>query len=109
VRVNTGVLQDTLVVPERAVSQLQGQNQVGVVASDGRVQIRNVKLGRLFDHAYLVESGLSVGEHVIIEGLQNVQPGAKVKVQEQPPSPQASTATPPKSGGTAAAEAGPGE
>lgn len=107
VRVHTGGLVDTLLVPERAVSQLQGQNQVGVIGSDGRVQIRNVKLGRQIDHSYVVDGGLSPGERVIVEGLQNVQPGAKVQVQEQPPA-QAQAGAP-KSGATAVAEESPGE
>lgn len=105
VRVHTGGLEDTLLVPERAVSQLQGQNQVGVIGPDGRVQIRTVKLGRNIDHSYVVESGLARGERVIVEGLQNVQPGAKVRVQEQPPAPQAKAGSTPASGGNA----GPGE
>ncbi|MCU1283404.1 MAG: efflux system, rane fusion protein CmeA [bacterium] len=84
VRVHSSAQADALLLPERAVQELQGQNQVGVIAPDGRVQIRTVKLGRLIDHSYVVESGLSPGERVIVDGLQNVQPGAKVSVQEQP-------------------------
>jgi RND family efflux transporter MFP subunit len=101
IRVHSGAQADVLVVPERAVQELQGQHQVGVIAPDGRVQIRSVKLGRLTDHAYIVESGLSPGERVIVDGLQNAQPGAKVNaVEETPPPPVAS----PDAGATAAAE-----
>jgi membrane fusion protein (multidrug efflux system) len=99
VRVRTGVQRDVVVVPERAVSELQGQHQVGVISADGRAQIRSVKLGWQFDHAYVVESGLSAGERVIVEGLQNVQPGAKVTAQEEP-----TPAATPDGGATAAAE-----
>lgn len=84
VRVHSGAQADVLVVPERAVQELQGQNQVGVIAPDGRVLIRTVKLGRIVDHSYVVESGLNPGERVIVDGLQNVQPGAKVNAQEEP-------------------------
>jgi membrane fusion protein (multidrug efflux system) len=98
--VRTGIKRDVVVVPERAVQELQGQHQVGVIATDGRVQIRSVKLGWQTDHSYVVESGLVAGERVIVEGLQNVQPGAKVNAQEEPPAP----AVIPDGGATAAAE-----
>jgi membrane fusion protein (multidrug efflux system) len=100
VRVRTGIKHDVVVVPERAVQELQGQHQVGVIATDGRVQIRSVKLGWQTDHAYVVDSGLAAGERVIVEGLQNVQPGAKVNAQEEPPPP----AVIPDGGATAAAD-----
>jgi membrane fusion protein, multidrug efflux system len=100
IRMHSGAQADALVVPERAVQELQGQHQVGVIAPDGRAQIRSVKLGRLTDHSYVVESGLTVGERVIIDGLQNVQPGAKVNAQEAPPPAPAI----PDGGATAAAE-----
>jgi RND family efflux transporter MFP subunit len=100
VRVRTGIARDVVVVPERAVQELQGQHQVGVIATDGRVQIRSVKLGWRTDHSYIVESGLAAGERVIVEGLQNVQPGAKVNAQDAPPAP----AVIPDGGASAAAE-----
>jgi membrane fusion protein (multidrug efflux system) len=89
VRMHSGAQENVLVVPERAVQALQGQHQVGVVGPDGRVQIRAIKIGQLIDHAYIVESGLLRGERIIVEGLQNVQPGAKVTVQEEAPPPRA--------------------
>ena len=95
VRVRTGTQMDAVVVPERAVSELQGQRQVGVVGPDGRAQIRTVKLGQPIDHGFVVTSGLAAGERVIVEGLQNVQPGAKVNVQEMPPPAQARTSSAP--------------
>ena len=95
VRVSTGTQMDAVVVPERAVSELQGQHQVGVVGPDGRAQIRTVKLGQSIDHGYVVANGLAAGERVIVEGLQNVQPGAKVNVQEMAPPAQARTSSAP--------------
>ncbi len=101
VRVHSGGQADALLVPERAVQELQGQHQVGVIGPDGRVQIRTVKLGRLVDHSYVVESGLKPRERVIVDGLQNAQPGAKVTVEEA--SPTQAGATLPDAGATAAA------
>ncbi|MCA1662834.1 MAG: efflux RND transporter periplasmic adaptor subunit [Myxococcales bacterium] len=75
----------TVVVPEIAVQQLQGQSRVAVVDATNHVEIRTVRLGRIVDHAYLVESGLRAGERVVVEGMQNVQPGIEVQVQAAAP------------------------
>lgn len=96
VRVRSGLQIDALLVPVRAVQELQGRHQVGVIAADGRVQIRTVELGRQIDHSYVVEHGLQKGERIIVEGLQNVQPGAKVTVQQAEPTPPAQAAAEPQ-------------
>jgi membrane fusion protein, multidrug efflux system len=70
------------VVPERAVSQLQGRYQVALVDDDKRVHVRQIEVGPLQNHEYPVESGLQPGERVIVEGLQNAVPGARVNVQQ---------------------------
>ena len=90
VRVRSGEERDMVLVPERAVQDLQGRHMVGVLGPDGRVQIRAVELGRQLDHSYVVEKGLARGDKVIVEGMQNVQPGAKPTVQEETPPAQAS-------------------
>jgi membrane fusion protein (multidrug efflux system) len=75
---------DTLVIPEIAVQQLQGEARVSIVDDEGRVQTRTVKLGRLANHEYVVNSGLQRGERVVVAGAQNVQPGMKVDAQQEP-------------------------
>ncbi|HZS42400.1 MAG TPA: efflux RND transporter periplasmic adaptor subunit [Polyangia bacterium] len=85
VRIHAGVSHDVPVVPERAVTELQGQYQVAVVDEQQRVQLRTVKVGAPTDHAYVVESGLRPGERVIVEGQQNILPGAKVSASEIQP------------------------
>ena len=70
------------VVPERAVSQLQGQYQVTVIDSQQRAQIRRIDVGLLVDHLYAVDKGLRPGELVVVEGQQNILPGAKVNVEQ---------------------------
>jgi membrane fusion protein (multidrug efflux system) len=72
----------TPVVPERAVSQLQGQYQVTVIDDQQRAQIRRIDVGALVDHVYAVDKGLRLGELVVVEGQQNILPGAKVNVQQ---------------------------
>lgn len=89
VRLHAGSNRDVPVVPEQAVSQLQGQYQVAVVDAQRRVQLRRIQVGQQFDHSYVVENGLRAGELVVVEGQQNIQPGVTVEVREQAP-PEAS-------------------
>jgi membrane fusion protein (multidrug efflux system) len=69
------------VVPERAVSQLQGQYQVTIIDDQQRAQIRRINVGSLVEHVYAVDNGLRPGELVVVEGQQNIIPGAKVNVE----------------------------
>jgi membrane fusion protein (multidrug efflux system) len=86
VRVHRGAQSGVLVVPERALQELQGRHQVAVIDDQQRVQMRTIELGQRIDHAYVVQAGLHAGERVVVDGLQNALPGAKVKVvQEAPP------------------------
>ena len=64
-----------LLVPQRAVSELQGLYQVAVVGPDNKISIRTVKLGERSGSMWVVEDGLNAGEVVVAEGTQKVQPG----------------------------------
>ncbi len=75
----------TVMLPEMAVQQIQGQTRVAVVDAQNRVDVRVAKLGRLMNHDYLVLDGLRAGERVIVEGQQNVQPGMQVQPQPWTP------------------------
>ena len=68
-----------LLVPQRAVQDLQGQFQVGVVGPDDTVEIRPVKVGPRVGSLWVIAEGLKPGERVIVAGLQNVRAGAVVK------------------------------
>jgi membrane fusion protein, multidrug efflux system len=72
------LLKDALLIPQQAVSELQGIYQVGVVGSDDKVTIQTVKLGPLFGDMWVVESGLQPGDKVIVDGLQRVRTGVTV-------------------------------
>jgi membrane fusion protein (multidrug efflux system) len=78
VRAVTELLKDALLIPQQAVSELQGIYQVGVVGSDDKVTIQTVKLGPLFGDMWVVESGLQPGDKVIVDGLQRVRTGVTV-------------------------------
>jgi membrane fusion protein (multidrug efflux system) len=74
-----------LLVPQRAVSELQGSNLVGVVKPDGTAELRPVVTGPRFGHLWVIEKGLEPGDQVVVEGLQFVRPGAKVNAKPAPP------------------------
>jgi membrane fusion protein (multidrug efflux system) len=84
VHVHAGTNIATALVPERAVTELQGQYQVAVVDDEQRVQLRTIKVGTPIDHSYPIVSGLRPGERVVVEGHQNILPGAKVTVAAAP-------------------------
>src|SRR5277367_3010776 len=69
---------DALLVPQRAVSELQGGYQVATVDGDNKVSIRTVKVGDRVDNQWVIADGLKPGERVIAEGIQKVRPGMQV-------------------------------
>ena len=69
---------DALVVPQRAVSELQGNYQVAVVDKENKVSIRPVKVGDTSGSEWVIAEGLKAGERVIAEGVQKVRPGMVV-------------------------------
>ena len=85
-RVRTAIQmqKDALLVPQRAVIDLQGTHQVAVVESDNKVRIQSVDLGATFGNDWLVRSGLKPGERVVAEGLQKVRQGLQVNPKPFP-------------------------
>ena len=78
VRAVTATKDSALLVPQRAVSQLQGGYQVAVVGNDNKIEIRAIKLGDHSGPMWIVEDGLKPGESVVVEGIQRVRPGVVV-------------------------------
>src|SRR3981081_2171533 len=78
IRAATSIRQGALLVPQRAVSDLQGSYQVAVVDQENKVNIVSVKVGEQVGSMWVVEDGLKPGDHVIAEGVQKVRPGAQV-------------------------------
>jgi membrane fusion protein (multidrug efflux system) len=72
---------NALVIPQQAVSQLQGNNQVAVVNPDGKAEIRAIKVGETYQGMIVVTEGLKAGEKVIVEGFQRVRQGIPVSVK----------------------------
>ena len=74
IRVQPGAL----LVPQRAVSELQGGYQVAVVDADNKVNIRTVAVGDRVGNQWVIAQGLNQGERIVAEGIQKVRPGARV-------------------------------
>ncbi|MBK9090811.1 MAG: efflux RND transporter periplasmic adaptor subunit [Holophagales bacterium] len=71
-------LKGAVCVPQKAVAELQGVQQVVVVGADKKAEIRTVKVGPRFGELWAILEGLKAGETVVVEGLQKVKPGAEV-------------------------------
>jgi membrane fusion protein (multidrug efflux system) len=71
---------NALLVPQKAVTELQGVQQVAVVGDDNKVSIRSVKMGERVGALWIVEDGLKPGEKVVVEGVQKVREGVTVKI-----------------------------
>jgi len=93
IRVATGVLHNALLVPQGAVLETQGQNQVAVVDSDNKVTMRSVDLGKQVEGLQLIDKGISPGERVITGGLQKVHDGMEVKPRVIPTQPAAESSS----------------
>src|SRR6266481_4509388 len=78
VRAVTATKSDALLVPQRAVSELQGSYQVAVVGGDNKIEMRTVKVGERSGSLWVIEDGLKAGETVVVEGTQKIKPGAVV-------------------------------
>jgi RND family efflux transporter MFP subunit len=78
VRAVTQILKGALMVPQRAVSQLQGSTQVAVVGTDNKIAIRSVQTGERVDTMWVITGGLAAGDRVVAEGVQKVKDGSLV-------------------------------
>jgi membrane fusion protein (multidrug efflux system) len=78
VRAVTEDRKNAILVPQRAIAELQGIYQVGVVGADNKVTIKAVKLGPQFGDMWVVESGLEPGEKVVVDGFQRLRDGMVV-------------------------------
>ena len=78
IRARTEVRKGVVLVPQRAVTELQGSFQVDVVDGANKVSIRPVRVGEQMGKWWIIEEGLKSGARVIVEGLQKVRPDAVV-------------------------------
>jgi len=84
VRAQTGVDRGALLVPQRAVAELQGGFQVAVVGPDHKADVRNVQAGQRIGSLWVIERGLHPGERVVVEGFSRAKSGTVVRPVESP-------------------------
>ncbi len=78
IRAMTAMQNNALVVPQRAVTELQGHYQVAVVGADNKVSVRPVNVGDRVGEMWIIASGLKPGERVVSEGTSKVRDGITV-------------------------------
>jgi membrane fusion protein (multidrug efflux system) len=78
IRAVTEERRNALLVPQRAIAELQGIYQVGVVGADNKVVIKVVKLGPQIGDMWVADSGLDAGDKVVVDGLQRLRDGMVV-------------------------------
>jgi membrane fusion protein (multidrug efflux system) len=78
VRAVTEQRHDALLVPQPAVSELQGTFQVAIVGSDNKIKIQNVQIGPQVGANWVINQGVAAGDRVVVGGMQFARPGAAV-------------------------------
>ena len=87
IRAATSIRQGALLVPQRAVSELQGTYQVAVVDDNNKVSIATVRVGERAGPLWIIEDGLKPADRVVAAGVQKVRPGAQVNPKPFSPEP----------------------
>jgi membrane fusion protein (multidrug efflux system) len=81
VRTVVEVKKNALLVPQRAVQDVQGVQQIAVVKPDETVEVRTVKVDARVGSRWIIAQGLKPGERVVVEGADRVRPGQKVRAE----------------------------
>jgi membrane fusion protein (multidrug efflux system) len=75
IRAELGIKKAALVIPQQAVTEIQGRYLVAVVSPENKVSIKPVKVGQWFGQLWVIDEGLQAGEKVVAEGTQKVREG----------------------------------
>jgi membrane fusion protein (multidrug efflux system) len=78
VRAAAEVAENAILVPQRAVQEIQGAKSVLVVGADNTVALRTIRPGESVGDLLIVRDGVQPGERVIVDGIQKARPGSKV-------------------------------
>jgi membrane fusion protein (multidrug efflux system) len=70
---------DAILIPQRAVQELQGLKTVFVIGADNKASVRQITASQRMGNDWVIDTGLQPGEIVVVDGLQKVMPGATVK------------------------------
>ncbi|HZR37869.1 MAG TPA: efflux RND transporter periplasmic adaptor subunit [Nevskia sp.] len=101
VQVAAAQIADAILLPQRAVQELQGKNYVWVVDAEHKAQQRDVQMGPRIGNGWQVQQGLKPGEVVVVDGVQRLKPGTPVNAT---PLAQESAKPPNGAGAPAAAD-----
>ncbi len=74
----TTMKKGALLVPQSAVTELQGSYQVAIVGSGNKISLQAVKVGERVDTRWAIDEGLKPGETIVAEGMQKIRPGMVV-------------------------------
>ena len=85
VRAKTETRHGAILVPQRAVTELQGSYQVAVVDSQNKAHIKTVQVGEQVGNNWLIDKGIEPGDRVVVEGVQKVREGTVVVPRPYPP------------------------
>jgi len=85
VRGSSRIKKDALLIPQRAVTELQGSYQVALVDGGNKVSIRTVEVGERIGSQWIIDKGLKPGERIVAEGAQKVRPGMLVNPKPYAP------------------------
>jgi membrane fusion protein, multidrug efflux system len=79
INVDVGARPNSVLVPERAVTELQGKNFVWIIGPDNKATQRAIKTGDALSGYVLIQEGIKPGDRIVVEGLQKVREGALVQ------------------------------
>ena len=85
IRVKFDLASGALLVPQKAVAELQGSYQVAVVGDDNKIHIQPVRVGERSGTLWIIQEGLKPGQRVVVEGIQKVREGTVVNPTNSPP------------------------
>ena len=81
VRIKIGTEKDALLIPQRAVNEVQGEYQVVVLSADDKAEFRSVEVGERSGSDWIIRKGLKPNERVVVEGFQKLRNGSPVAVK----------------------------
>lgn len=79
IRITVTQENDVIIVPQRCISELQGQYSVFVVDSENKIESRQIKIGDKYNDYFIIKEGLKENEKVVLEGMQKVRNGMEVE------------------------------
>jgi membrane fusion protein (multidrug efflux system) len=81
VRIKIGTAKDALLIPQRAVNEVQGEYQVVVLSDDNKAEFRSVEVGERSGDDWIITKGLELNERIVVEGFQRLRNGMPVSAK----------------------------